>query len=74
MDLKIRNVINNLIFNITLFLFLIICIQNSLNKTRVDLILEETVELPISFIVGMSFITGSIFGNIIQLNLYKKNN
>ncbi len=74
MDLKIRNVINNLIFNITLFLFLIICIQNSLNKTRVDLILEETVELPISFIIGMSFITGSIFGNIIQLNLYKKNN
>ena len=74
MDLQIRKVMNNLIFNITLFLFLIICIQNSLNKTRVDLILEETVELPISFIVGMSFITGSIFGNIIQLNLYKKNN
>ena len=74
MDLQIRKVMNNLIFNITLFLFLIICIQNSLNKTRVDLILEETVELPISFIVGMSFITGSIFGNIIQLNLNKKNN
>ena len=74
MDLQIRKVMNNLIFNITLFLFLIICIQNSLNKTRVDLILEETVELPISFIIGMSFITGSIFGNIIQLNLYKKNN
>ena len=72
MNSKIGKFINNLIFNMTLFLFLIISIQNSSNKTKVDLIFEETVELPISFIIGMSFITGSISGNLIQVNFLQK--
>ena len=56
-------------FNICLFLFLIIGIQNSSNKSRVDFLLDKTIELPISFIVGLSFISGSIIGSSININL-----
>ncbi len=61
------------VFNISLFLFLIIGIQNSSNRSKVNLILNESVELPISFIVGMSFITGSFLGSFISLNNLFKN-
>ncbi len=59
------------IFNSCLFVILFVGIQNSSNKRKVDLIIEETIELPISFIVGSSFILGSILGNILFLD---KNN
>ena len=61
-------------FNSSLFLLLIIGIQNSSEKSKVDLIIDETVSLPISFIVGTSFITGSILGSIITLNFDNKYN
>ena len=48
------------IFNITLFLILMIGIQNSSSKKRVNFIFSETVNLPVSFIIGISFISGSI--------------
>ena len=60
------------IFNSCLFIFLIIGLQNSSNKSKVSLLFEETVELPIGFIVGTSFISGSIFGNLLTTNLNKK--
>ena len=43
----------------------IIGLQNNSNKTRVNLLIEESVKLPIGFIVGTSFITGSIIGNFL---------
>ena len=55
-------------FNFSLFLILMIGIQNSSNKTKINLIINETVNLPISFIVGMSFITGSLTGGILSSN------
>ena len=57
------------IFNSCLFLILFVSIQNSSNKRKVDLIIDETIELPISFIVGSSFILGSIFGNILFFDM-----
>ena len=57
------------IFNSCLFVILFVAIQNSSNKRKVDLIINETIELPISFIVGSSFIIGSIFGSVIFLNI-----
>ena len=57
-------------FNLCLFLLLIIGIQNSSNKSRVNLVLDQTIELPVSFIIGSSFICGSILGGFI--NLHKK--
>ena len=58
-----------IIFNSCLFVILFVAIQNSSNKRKVDLIIEETIELPISFIVGSSFILGSILGNILFLDM-----
>ena len=57
------------IFNSCLFAILFVAIQNSSNKHKVDLIINETIELPISFIVGSSFILGSIFGNILFFDM-----
>ena len=53
-----------IIHNFSLFLMLIIGIQNSTNKSKVNLIFNETVALPISFIIGVSFISGSLLGNL----------
>ena len=57
------------IFNSCLFLLLFIGIQNSSNKRKVDFLINETIELPISFIVGSNFILGSILGSFDVFNL-----
>ena len=60
------------IFNSSLFLLLLIGIQNSSNKTKVNFLINETIELPISFVVGSSLIFGSILGSFIDFNMTKK--
>ncbi len=72
MSYLVRKVFLGLIFNSSLFAILIIGIQNSTNNSKVNLIFEETVQLPISFIVGNSFIAGSILGSLITHNSNKK--
>ena len=59
-------------FNFTLFFLLIIGIQNSLNKSKVNFIINETISLPISFIIGISFISGSITGSILGFKFDQK--
>ena len=71
MQFLIKKLSLNLIFNSCLFIFLIIGIQNSSNKSKVNLLIDDTVDLPISFIVGSSFITGSILGGLLTHNLDK---
>ena len=44
-------------------------IQNSTDKKKVNLIYNETINLPVSFIVGASFITGSLIGSFFKLNI-----
>ena len=68
MSFLIKKLFLTLIFNSCLFLALLIGIQNSSNKRKVDFLIEETIELPISFIVGSSFILGSVLGSFIVLN------
>ena len=65
MFFSIKKVIFSTIFNSTLLIMLIIGIQNSGNKNKVNLIVSESVELPVSFIIGISFISGSILGSLI---------
>ena len=60
-------------FNSCLFTLLVIGLQNNSNKTRVNFLIEETVKLPIGFIVGTSFVTGSIIGNLFNFDLDNKN-
>jgi len=69
MSFLIKKLFLAVIFNSSLFVVLFIGIQNSSNKNKVDLFIDETIELPISFIVGTSFILGSIFGNLIVLDM-----
>ena len=69
MSFLIKKFFLAVIFNSCLFVVLFIGIQNSSNKNKVDLLIDETIELPISFIVGSSFILGSIFGNLIVLDM-----
>ncbi len=59
-------------FNFSLFLFLMIGIQNSNTKTKINLIISESINLPISFIVGISFISGSLTGSILSSNCLNK--
>ena len=72
MSLLIKKLFYSAIFNTCLFAFLFIGIQNSSNKSKVDLLINETIELPISFVVGSSFILGSILGCFIDLNINSK--
>ena len=67
MSLILRKIIFSVTFNSCLFLLLIIVIQNSTNKSKVNFLMNETVKLPISFIVGVSFITGSITGSFVPI-------
>ena len=57
------------IFNSSLLMILFIGIQNSSKNSKVNFLINETIELPISFIVGSSFILGSIFGNLTVFNI-----
>ena len=67
MFLPLRKVLFGILFNSSLFLLLMIGIQNSSNRRKVNFIIKETVSLPISFIIGVSFISGSITGNLITI-------
>ena len=69
MSLFIKKLFYSAIFNSCLFAILFIGIQNSSNKSKVDFLINETIELPISFIVGSSFILGSILGALLILIL-----
>ena len=70
MSFLIKKLLFTTIFNLCLFVLLFIGIQNSSKKSEVDFIIDESIELPISFIVGSSFILGSIFGSFIFLNIH----
>ena len=59
-------------FNFCLFLLLIIGIQNSSIKNKVNLLIDETVSLPVGFIIGSSFISGSILASLVNFNFNDK--
>ncbi len=72
MFILFKKVFFTITLNSALFLLLIIGIQNSSTKSKVKLIIGETVSLPISFIIGISFISGSIYGNLLTINFQSK--
>ena len=73
MSVLLRKLFLTITFNFSLFLILMIGIQNSSQKRNVNLFITETVKLPISFIVGVSFISGSITASLLALNSEEKN-
>ena len=68
MNIYIKKIFFNSALNFTLFLLLMIGIQNTSNRHNINLILSETIKLPTGFIVGISFISGSITGSLININ------
>ena len=68
MTLKIKKFLFSVLFNISLFLILMIAIQNSSSRKKVNFLLIETINLPISFIIGISFISGSITASALTMN------
>ena len=72
MSVLLKKIIFATTFNSCLFLLLIIGIQNSSNKSKVNFLINETVKLPISFVIGSSFISGSIIGSLFNINLTNK--
>ena len=73
MSLILKKIIHSLTFNTCLFFLLLIGIQNSSNKSKVNFLINETVKLPISFIIGSCFVSGSLIGSLLTINLVKKN-
>ena len=74
MRMYFNKIIFNTTFNLLLFLFLFIGIQNSTNKTKINLLINETINLPVGFTLGTSFILGSIAGSFLNFNILKKKN
>ena len=66
MEALLKKIFFTIIFNFTLFSTLMIGLQNSTNKRKVNLLINETVRLPIGFIVGVSFISGSLLGGLLN--------
>ena len=67
MPFLIKKILFTLIFNTSLLIMLFLGIQNSSNKNKVDFFFDKTVLLPVSFIVGVSFISGSILGSFLNI-------
>ena len=70
MNLVFRKTIFSLIFHSCLFALLMIGIQNNANKNKVNLIIDNTIDLPLGFIVGASFISGSLLGGLMDLKFF----
>ena len=68
MGFLIKKILFTTIFNSCLFILLFLGIQNSSNKNKVNFFFDKTVLLPVSFIVGVSFISGSLLGNCFKIN------
>ena len=73
MFFRFKNLAYTIVLNFTFFLILMTAIQNSSNKTKVNFLVSETINLPISFIVGISFISGSITGSFLKVKSSNKN-
>jgi len=68
MFLSFKKIFFAILFHSSLFILLVLAIQNSTKKSKVNFLKIESVNLPISFIVGSSFICGSLIGCIPDLN------
>ncbi len=67
-----RKIIHIIILNLSMFLVLMIGIQNSSERRKVNFIIGETISLPVSFIIGISFISGSLSESLLKINLFTK--
>ena len=74
MPFPLKKIFVNFTINLSFFLMLLLGIQNSSEKRKVNFLMNETVKLPVSFIVGISFISGSLIGGLLSLNSNEERN
>ncbi len=72
MSYQFKKLFFSLIYNSSILLFLMIGIQNSSSQKKVYLMSYETIRLPVSFIIGLSYLSGSITGSFMNINFLKK--
>ena len=72
MPITLKKIIFATTFNSCLLVLLMVGIQNSSNTSKVNFLINETINLPVSFIVGTNFICGSLIGTFFAFNLSKK--
>ena len=65
--------ISSLTVNLALLIFLLLGIQNSKENKKIYFLNLESVKMPISFIIGTSFMAGSITGTLIFSTIRIKN-
>ena len=65
MKKSLITVTSSVLFNLLLLIFLLLGIQNSSESKRIKFLDYESIRMPISFIVGNSFISGSLLGIIV---------
>lgn len=69
MYITLKKLFNLISFNACLLIFLMIGIQNSSQRSSVNFLINKSIKLPISFIIGSSFIAGSLIGGIFSAKL-----
>ena len=72
MYLTIRKLFFIFALNFSMFLLIMIATQNSLEKRKVNFMLGETISLPVGFIMGVSFLSGSITSGILTFKSHNK--
>ena len=72
MPFPLKKLFFAILFNSSLFLILMIGIQNSSSQKKVNLIIKQTIRLPVSFIIGTSFICGSLIGSSLNINFRRE--
>lgn len=72
MQSLLRKIFFTFTLNLSFFLILMIGIQNSSTKRKVNLLINKTISLPIGFVVGISFISGSLIGSLYNIELKDK--
>ena len=73
MSLTLKKIFFAITFNSCLFFLLMIGIQNSSNKSKINFLKNETIKLQISFIIGTNFICGSLIGTFLKININYRN-
>ncbi len=63
MAYKIRKLLFNLIFNLSLFSLVFLVSQNSQKKSNIYFLTLKSVEIPVGFILGLSFVVGYSTGS-----------
>ena len=64
---QLKKLTLSILINGFLVVALILTIQNSNNKTKVNFLFFKTILLPVSFITGISFLSGSFLGSMLPI-------